>query len=98
MNDAEFEESDDEDDVARQRTGAASQKRARLDAEETAPKDPATAAVTSGDAPTPSSAILSPLPPTATAPTSPSLDHPTIPPPIGESAPAGHGNGQTEAK
>lgn len=56
MNDAEFEESDDEEDVQRQRTGAASQKRVRLEAEESAPK------AVSGSTPTNKSAPL-PTPP-----------------------------------
>lgn len=82
-NDAEFEESDDEDDVARQRSGAASQKRARLHAEETAPKDTAEAA--------PAMAIPSPLPATAGAPASPPL--PPADPPLLEQPAV---NGQSE--
>lgn len=38
-NDAEFEESDDEEDVQKQRTGTASQKRPRMEAEESAPQE-----------------------------------------------------------
>lgn len=41
VNDAEFEESDDEEDVQRQRTGAASQKKPRMEAEESANPQPA---------------------------------------------------------
>jgi len=77
VNDAEYEESDDEEDVVRQRSGAASQKRARLDAEESAPKTGASTQATA--APLPSSAIPSPLPATVPAPGSPLLSHPSVP-------------------
>lgn len=60
VNDAEFEESDDEDDVQRQRTGAASQKRVRVEAEETAPKPAEMSADKAATLPTAPTATASP--------------------------------------
>lgn len=53
-NDAEFEESDDEEDVEKLRVAT---KRPRLDEEETAPKAAAEASVAEPPRPTPSSAV-----------------------------------------
>ena len=90
-NDAEFEESDDEDDVERQRLGQASQKRPRLDEEETAPTSAGSyidRVAASGmedhlqlpqTTPVPSTKIASPLSPSTLAPSSPVLAHSNLP-------------------
>lgn len=75
VNDAEFEESDDEDDVQRQRTGAASQKRVRVEAEESAPNateksaEEKTAALPTPPATTAETTTLVPEQPKEPAPT-----------------------------
>lgn len=97
VNDAEFEESDDEDDVQRQRTGLANQKRPRLDEEESAPKPPSASTAAASvaenneqilEAPKPNSVIPSPLPPAVDAPASPVLEHAGLPASISQGAPS----------
>jgi hypothetical protein len=99
VHDAEFEESDDEGDVEGQRTGRASQKRARLEAEESAPNlsaigDPKEPVETAGEAvtQTANAATAPPLPPSTSVPPSPTLEHAQLPTSV-QQPPANGSNG-----